>query len=205
VCCRVRSGKPQIFIIFNLTTPMKTSNKLLIALGLVAFAIIIRLVPHLPNATPLAAVALISSTRLGKKYAIILPLGALFLSDTLIGFYDWRIMASVYGSYAIIGAVSWLAQKYRGAFSIGSLSLASSTLFFIITNTAVWAFSPWYAKSFAGIAHCFTLALPFFGYMAVGDLLYTTTLFTTFATAEKLLNTRTTHSSDDIEVTPLVV
>ena len=148
---------------------------------------LVRFVPHLPNATPLAAIALVASSRLGKTYAILLPLVALFCSDLFIGLYDWRIMASVYGSFALIGAVSWIAQRRRSTAAIGSLSLTSSTLFFVVTNAAVWAFSPWYAKTAAGLLSCYTLALPFFAYMAVGDLLYTTALFTLFAFAERRL------------------
>jgi hypothetical protein len=50
--------------------------------------------------------------------------------------------------------------------------LSSSIGFFALTNAAVWAFSPWYEKSLAGLLYCYTLALPFFKTMLYGDLVY---------------------------------
>ena len=155
-------------------------NQLLIMGALVGFAVAVRLVFHLPNATPLTAIAFVSSLYFGRRYAILLPLLALFLSDLVIGFYDWRIMLSVYGSFALIGVVSFAIKKYPGVLSGAALVFASSLFFFVVTNFAVWIFSPWYAKSIEGLLYCYTLGLPFYRNMLLGDALYTPLLFGVF-------------------------
>lgn len=141
------------------------------------FGIAVRLMPHMPNATPITAIAFASSMYLGKRYAIFLPLLALFLSDLFIGFYDWRIMASVYGSFALIGFLALLRRKFSavfgGIFPTFTLVVFSSLLFFFITNGAVWLFSPWYEKSLSGLLYAYELGIPFLRNMFVGDLVYT--------------------------------
>src|SRR3989338_8937858 len=95
---------------------MDTRKTILIASILVLFGILVRLLPHLPNSTPISAIAFASSIYLGRRWALSLPLLALFLSDIFIGFYDWKIMASVYGSFVLIGILSWLGRKYKNIF-----------------------------------------------------------------------------------------
>ena len=122
-----------------------------------------------------------SAVYLGRKWAIILPLVTLFISDLSIGFYDWRVMASVYGSFALVGVLSLLLRKYPNILTGAAITALSSFLFFLITNFAVWAFSPWYEKSLTGLLYCYTLGLPFYRNMALGDALYTPLLFAVFA------------------------
>ena len=47
----------------------------------------------------------------------------------------------------------------------------------MVTNYAVWQFSPWYEKSLAGLLESYTLALPFFRNTLLGDLFYSAVLF----------------------------
>ncbi len=148
-------------------------KELLIAAGLVALAFAGRLLPHLPDATPLTAVTLASAVYLGRRWALMTPLLVVFVSDLFLGFYDWRIMASVYGSWLVIGFLGFMLERYPGVLSIAALTLGSSLLFFVITNFAVWAFSPWYPKDLAGLLYCYEMGLPFLRNMMLGDLLYT--------------------------------
>ncbi len=158
-----------------------TTQKIVAGLGLIAFGVAVRFVFHLPDATPLVAIALVSAVYLGRRWAIILPLVTLFISDLSIGFYDWRVMLSVYGSFALIGLLSFLLKKYPNVLAGVAITALSSFLFFIITNFAVWAFSPWYEKSLTGLLYCYTLGLPFYRNMALGDAIYTPLLFAVFA------------------------
>jgi len=152
----------------------------IIILALIAFGYIVRLMPHLPNATPVTAIALASSLYLGRRAALFLPVAILFLSDILIGFYDWRIMASVYISFILVGALSWLAAKRPGLASNALIIVGASLLFFLVTNFAVWAFSPLYEKSISGLIYCYTLGLPFLRNMLLGDILYTSIILGVF-------------------------
>ena len=73
-----------------------------------------------------------------------------------------------------------LWEAHLSKISSGKIVLASlsgSTIFYIISNFGVWAFSPMYAKSIAGLIQCYALALPFYGTSLIGDLLYCSLLF----------------------------
>ncbi len=159
---------------------MKKHHLIITIVSLILFGILVRLMPHAPNMTPIAAIAFISSLYLGKRWAMILPLVILFLSDILIGFYDWRIMVSVYGSFALVGGISWIARKYHSPVSIGVSVVSASLLFFLITNGAVWFFSPWYEKSITGLLYAYELGLPFLRNMFLGDAVYTAVLLSVF-------------------------
>lgn len=150
---------------------------ILIAIVLVIFGAAMRLLPHTPNFTPITAIALLGSWYFGKRWGVFLALAAMFFSDLLIGFYTWQIMFSVYFSFALVGLIGWVAAKYRSVFALGFATLGSSVLFFLITNAAVWLYSPWYVKNFSGLMYSYELGLPFFRNMLSGDIVYTAALF----------------------------
>ncbi|MFA5047579.1 MAG: DUF6580 family putative transport protein [Patescibacteria group bacterium] len=152
-------------------------------LFLLAIIIVSRLFIHLPNFVPVSAIALCAGVYLGKKWALILPLVGLFVSDLFLGFYSWPIMFSVYGSFALIGIMSWWLKKHKNITNIAAASLGSAVLFFVVTNFSVWAFSPWYEKSLVGLMYCFELALPFFRNTLAGDLFYVAVFFAIFELA----------------------
>ncbi|MEX0917061.1 MAG: DUF6580 family putative transport protein [Candidatus Paceibacterota bacterium] len=156
---------------------------LFILIALVCFGFLMRLIPHPPNATPITALALVGSLYLGRKYALFLPLIALALSDFFIGFYDWKVMVSVYFSFALIALFSWVLKKYRTFLPIATTIIASSLFFFFVTNTAVWLFSPWYEKTLTGLLYSLELGIPFLRNMLMGDLVYTFGLIAVFETA----------------------
>lgn len=159
---------------------MNRTNLTIAICLLIIFAIAVRLFPHAPNMTPITAIAFTGSLYLGRRWGMILPLLALFLSDLFIGFYDWKIMLSVYGSFALIGLLSFVSAKHRGLVPLGLSVLGASFLFFFVTNGAVWAFSPWYEKSISGFLYSYELGLPFLRNMLIGDVMYTSALVVMF-------------------------
>ena len=56
----------------------------MIAILLIIGAILLRLVPHMPNFAPIAALGLFGGAYLPKRYAIIVPLIAMVISDYLL-------------------------------------------------------------------------------------------------------------------------
>jgi hypothetical protein len=71
-----------------------------------------RLVPHPPNLSAVTAIALFGGAYLSDwRIAFAVPLGALLLSDALLGFYGH--MEIVYGSFAIIVAIGRLLRTRR--------------------------------------------------------------------------------------------
>lgn len=145
-----------------------------------------RLVPHLPNMTPIAAIALFAGASFAdKRLAFLVPLMALLLSDMVLGFYSGLVF--VYGSFALSVIIGLWLQKRRAAPVILGSILASSCLFFVITNFGVWVMDNMYPHSLAGLVTCYVAAIPFFRNEVVGDLLYGGLLFGGFALLEMLL------------------
>ena len=144
--------------------------------GIILFGAVMRLVPHWPNFTPIAAMALFAGANIKKKnLAFLIPFAALFLSDMVLGFHKWMI--AVYISFAMVVFIGmWLRSRIK----VGSVLLAtlgSSILFFIITNFAMWIGSPIYPQNMAGLIECYTLAIPFMNNGVLGDLFYSTIFF----------------------------
>lgn len=156
------------------------SGKFLIAAGMILAAALTRLMPHYPNFTAIGAAALFGGTYFSNKksLAFIVPLAAMFLTDMIIGFH--RTMWAVYLSVALIVVIGLLVSKNKKFSTIFAGTLASSVLFFIITNFAQWISDPFYAKSGAGLAQCYTMAIPFFSYTALGDMFFVAVLFGTY-------------------------
>ena len=155
-------------------------KKILTIAGLVGVGVLGRLVPHAPNATPITAITLAARRHVGRVWAFVVPMAAMVLSDMVLGFYNWKVLASVYGSFLLIALLSHFLQKSSSPFAPVAFAVAGALLFFITTNFAVWVLSPWYEKSFAGLLYCYTLGLPFLRNMLLGDVAYTVALFSVF-------------------------
>jgi hypothetical protein len=156
---------------------MSNRTKILLAAAIIIAAAASRLVKHPFNFTPVAAMALFAGCYLQRRWAVVLPLAAMFVSDYFIGFYDWQVMASVYVGIALAFFVGWYLRNRVKWYSVISAALISSLAFFVLTNFAVWAFFTWYPHTWAGLVSCFTLALPFFRNTFIGDLVYSSVFF----------------------------
>lgn len=167
-----------------------TSNhsRLIAILSAILVAAALRLVPHPPNVSPIDAMALFSGAYLGRRaLAFAAPLGALLLSDLILGFYHGQ--ATVYFSVALIVMIGMVTLTRVSPIRVGAAAIASSVLFFIITNLGMWMFSGIYPRTFAGLEACYIAAIPFFQNTIAGDLFYAVMLFGGFRVAE-LLNPR---------------
>jgi hypothetical protein len=140
-------------------------------------AVVARLVPHMPNVTPVGALALFVGLNVRKSWMIwVLVPGVMVITDAFIGFYTPGIMAAVYASFLLIVGLGAAARKFPRIGAVAGGSVAGSTLFFVVTNLAVWGFSGMYAPTMGGLMLCYVLALPFYGYMLVGDLAWNAVL-----------------------------
>lgn len=153
---------------------------------LIGFAVILRVLPHPPNFAPVAAIALFGAAILPKKWALVLPLFIMILSDAIIGFHG--LILVTWGCYLVIALASrmWLR---KGSLGVGvALTISSSMFFFVVTNFAVWFQGSLYPRTFAGLERCFTLALPFFRNTFLSDIIYTTALFGVYALATRTVS-----------------
>lgn len=152
-----------------------------IALVLIAVGVSMRLLPHPANFAPIAAIAIFGGAVLPRKLAVWVPLGAMVVSDLFLGMHDTILVT--WGCYALIALASshWLRKPnlLRGV----ALTVGSSVSFFVVTNFAVWVVSGMYAHTWAGLAQCYYMALPFFRGTIAGDVVYTAVLFGIYALA----------------------
>lgn len=146
---------------------------------MVLTAAALRLLPHYPNFTPVAAMALFGGAYFSnKKIAFLIPISAMLISDLILGFHS--TMWAVYLSFALIVMIGLSLKKSKKISSIFLASISSSVLFFIITNFAVWISGGIYPLNILGLGECYTAAIPFFHYTMLGDLFYVGVFFGAF-------------------------
>jgi len=161
---------------------------ILMALLLILFAAFSRLVPHAPNFTPVISIALFAGAYLQKKFAFLIPLAAMLMSDMIVGFYNPVSMAFVYGSFLLIVAIGITTNNKVSVIRIGGFSLAGAVLFFVLTNLGVWIVpNSMYPRTFAGLVECYVMAIPFFGNTIYSALLYSGLMFGMYEAAARFV------------------
>jgi len=165
-------------------------KKLIIPTLLIGLGIACRFIPHMPNFAPIGAIALFGALYLPRKYALILPISVMFLSDIFIGFYSWQVMTSVYVGFILMGVIGLLVKKNKKFSTILGGTLLGSVLFFLLTNFSVWAFGTMYIHNFAGLMQSYYMALPFFRNSLAGNLFYVGILVGGFETIKYYLKNK---------------
>jgi hypothetical protein len=164
---------------------------LLLGVGLIGLDVVARLLPHAPNFTPFAASALFAAAVFRTRMlSLAVPLLALALSDSILGFDEWRVMSVVYAATALPAAMVLCMRRSPSSIAVLAIMASSSIVFFVSTNFAVWAFGTIYTHDFAGLATCYVAALPFFQNTLSGDLLWTFLLFGGYQLFRRLLAMR---------------
>jgi uncharacterized protein DUF6580 len=163
----------------------------IIILVMILAAAVLRIAAHPWNFTPVGAMALFSGAALrDRRLAFLFPLLALFAGDLFIGFYHFRLLLCVYGSFLANVAIGRLLQDNRTVARIGGATFLGSLQFFAVTNFAVWVFLGSFPHSVAGLAACYASGLPFFWNTLAGDAFYVVLLFGGFALAERFVLSR---------------
>lgn len=154
----------------------KISPNFLVVTLMVLAAAFVRLIPHPPNFAPIAAMALFGGAYFNKKsFAFAVPLAAMFLTDSIIGFHSG--MWIVYLSFALIVVIGMLMLKTVNIKNVVLASVTASISFFIITNFGVWAFGTMYPKNITGLIECYVAAIPFIHNTLIGDLFFSGIMF----------------------------
>jgi len=160
---------------------------LAVGVGLVLLIVAARLLPHPPNFTPVAAVALFSACYFRRRpWASIIPLTGMILADFFLPSYAWHHRLIVYGSFLICFLIGFALRK---RYSVGRTlltSLAASLTFFLITNCVFLYHGPgpvMYPHTLAGQIHSYYNALPFFRWALLGDLFYSLALYVAYQLA----------------------
>jgi hypothetical protein len=152
----------------------------------------------------IGAVSVLAGSLLGRTYGIAVPLLAMGLSDlyintTLIGggaVFVLEIAIFTWTGFAMVGILSSYFGKNadfspRGLTMLTGTGLAGVLVFDVWTNFGVWL-GPFYAHNAAGLALCFTMALPF----TIGHLISTAMVLPVMAIPYLYL-ARTPHSTPE--------
>jgi hypothetical protein len=157
-------------------------HRLTVIAAMIVVAAAASLIPHPPNFTPLAAIALFAGACLNGRASFALALGALLARDAILGFHI--LMPAVYACYAFNVCLGfWLRDKQR-PWRVAAASLVGSIVFFIVTNVAVWAAFDTYAHTARGLVECYVGGLPYFRNTIASDLIYSMAMFGFFALAQ---------------------
>lgn len=160
---------------------LSLTTQIVLAFILLMIGIGSRFLPHPPSFTALTAVLFASALYLRPHLTLALTLLLLLWSDMTLGTYELPVMVSVYGSFLVIAGLGmWCARTNHIGRRVLMLA-SSSVLFFLITNAAIWYFTPWYAKDMSGLMLSYTLGLPFLKNMLLADFLYTPALIAVLA------------------------
>ena len=178
-------------------------NYLVILAALIVLGVAGRLLPHPPNFTPMAAIALFAGFIFIKRYMAIV---AIIVTMLLCDFFAFgSLSANWFGSKSMF--VVYLAllfpiifknflQKKLSVLKIAGASLASSVVFFVATNFVVWAFSPMYAKTLEGLILCYTMAIPFFQNTLAGNLVWSGVIFGAYFALRNYSNIRVLNQTN---------
>jgi hypothetical protein len=151
---------------------------------MILFAVVIRIVPHPWNLTPVGAMALFSGAVIRNRLlAFVIPLSALLAGDLFIGFHV--LMPVVYASFLVSIMIGWLLRERRSIPRIGAAALLGALQFFLITNFGVWMILQSYPKTPAGLAACYVAGLPLFWNTLAGDAFFSALLFGALFLAER--------------------
>ncbi|WP_103018874.1 DUF6580 family putative transport protein [Salinibacter altiplanensis] len=144
--------------------------------GIVLLAAAARLVPHPPNVTPIAALALFGGAHFANRWVGLgVALVALLLGDLVIGFH--ALVPFVYGGFAAIGLLGFGLRSTRSVGRVAGATVAGSLLFFLITNFGMWWLFHTYPPTAAGLWACYVAGLPYLANSLAGNAVYVTVLF----------------------------
>lgn len=153
---------------------------------LAAFGVLGRWLQPEWNFTPIAATAAFGGFYFARVLpAMLLPISILAVSDIALSTHvSLPVQMSVHLAMLVPVALGRVAQRRGGSFGVAALAAVGfvpATVFFFVTNFAVWLFQSDYALSWTGLASCYTRALPFYRTMLAGDLFYGSVMMASLA------------------------
>ena len=174
---------------------MKVTKSVIVSLVLlVLVAALYRVFPNRPlGFAPQYAMAIFGGAVFSsnKKWAFLLPVLSMFLSDLLFqvlysnqltsmpGFYEGQWQN--YLLFAALTCIGFFIQKIN-LLNVFMASIAAPTVFFLVSNLVVWA--GWQGtrgfgrpKTIDGLLQCYADALPFYPNSIYATLLFSTVLF----------------------------
>ena len=146
----------------------------MLALSLIICGILLRFAVHAPNFTPVAAIALFSGVYLTKKYALIVPLALMIISDIFLGMHN--VVIFTWGGFVLTTVLGFWLKKRKTVLGVAGASVVSSLLFYLVSNFGVWLMG-WYPRTLGGLIDCYIMAIPFLRNFTMATLAYSAIFF----------------------------
>lgn len=180
---------------------MKITKRIIIALVLLtAVCALYRIVPGRPwGFAPQIAMAVFGGATFinNKKWAFVLPILSMFLSDVLYevlynagvgvmpGFYEGQWQN--YLLFALLTTVGFLIKKVN-VLNVLLASIAAPTVYFIISNFIVWTAGAGYArpKTLSGLMMSYNDGIPFYQNSIYATVFFSAVLFSGYYLIQKL-------------------
>jgi hypothetical protein len=145
-----------------------------------------RIAPHPANVTAVGALAVFSGSKYNTTKALVITVGTMLISDAVLGFH--AVMWATYGSLALSVLLAGFFLRKQSMIRIAGITLASSIIFYLVTNFAVWVVpGSMYPKTLSGLIESYIMALPFFRNSLIGDFSYSALFFGSYALMKVLL------------------
>ncbi len=149
---------------------------------IVVLAALARFIPHPPDFSPVYAALLFGGACLRKRDSIWFPVAVLAVGDVLLNLtiYHTSFAAAQtldWAGFAAVALIGWELRKRISPVTVVAGSLAGATVFFVISNIAVWLGGGMYPVTTGGLTACFVAALPFFGDTLLSAILFSGVLF----------------------------
>jgi len=145
----------------------------LVILGILTF--VLRFIPHMPNFSPVIALAVLSGVVCREKRYFLIPVIVVVLSDVFLGITD--VSAFVWFAVLLISLFSRILKN--NVIGVLGYSLLSAFLYFAITNFGVWLMG-WYSYSLWGLYTCYLRAVPFFRMQILSTVVFTFIFYIVF-------------------------
>lgn len=154
---------------------------------LVVLGIACRLLPHVNNFTPVAAIALFAGFFFRRRLlAAAIPLAIMFVSDAFLPAAALGLKITVYVAILFPLLFAPLLRKRLSPVRIGGSALVAAIFFYVVTNFAVWLGTAYYPQTLGGLLACYGAGLPFLAKKLLGDLLWSGAIFGTYAVIRQL-------------------
>ncbi|RFS23918.1 hypothetical protein DVR12_08505 [Chitinophaga silvatica] len=148
--------------------------------------------------TPVGAMALFGGASFSQKWkSYAFPLLTLFISDIILMQFFHKEYASGllykgwiwnYASFILIVLLGQVMIKKASVGNIVMASVGAAMIHFLVSNFGVWASGSTdittglpFTRDLAGLTNCYVLGIPFMKYTLIGNLIYSTIFFGSFA------------------------
>ena len=136
---------------------MVMQEKSISIVWLMLIGVVGRLVPHVPNMTPLTGVSLFAGANLSKKESFLVLFFTLLISDVCLSLLNGYPMFGYFTlfNYTGFAAIVLLGAKLKcNSLKFPFVILGSSLFFWLWTNFGMWLTTSLYPKTLHGIVSC---------------------------------------------------